>query len=196
METLDLHIKNMVCSRCSYIVEQELKAIGVTVLKIRLGHVTIQKPNDLPEGVIEDQLKNFEFEVLRQQDYIILEEIKLGALAYLQLVEKERNKECPEKPKPLSRYLSERIEKSYSFITSLFSRHENRTVEQYYILLRIERVKEMLDDGEFSLSRIASKLGYSSINHLSSQFKKITGLSVSEYKSRIGDIERQSLHKI
>lgn len=196
METLDLHIKNMVCSRCSYIVEQELKAIGVNVLKIRLGHVTIQKHNDLPEGVIEEQLKNFEFEVLRQQDEIILEEIKLGALAYLQLIETERNKECPEKPEPLSRYLSKRIEKSYSFITSLFSKHENRTVEQYYILLRIERVKELLDDGEFSLSRIASKLGYSSINHLSSQFKKVTGISVTEYKSRIGDVERQSLHKI
>lgn len=196
METLDLHIKNMVCSRCSYIVEQELKAIGVNVLKVRLGHVTIQKPDNLPEGVIEEQLKNFEFEVLRQQDEIILEEIKLGALAYLQLIEKERNKECPEKAEPLSRYLSERIEKSYSFITSLFSKHENRTVEQYYILLRIERVKEMLDDGEFSLSQIASKLGYSSINHLSSQFKKVTGISVTEYRSRIGDVERQSLHKI
>jgi YesN/AraC family two-component response regulator len=97
---------------------------------------------------------------------------------------------------PLIECLFRQVGKNYSFISKLFSKLENRTFEQYHIRLRIERVKEILDEGELNLGQIASKLGYSSVHYLSAQFKKVTGVSVTEYRKKAVDIERQSLHTI
>ncbi len=83
-----------------------------------------------------------------------------------------------------SDYLVERFNLSYQYLTSVFSKHENITLEKYIILLKVEKVKELLDQGEFTLSEIAFMMGYSSVQYLSSQFKNVVGISVSDYKKR------------
>ena len=195
MEVKRLHIKNMVCSRCIYLVEQELKALGVKVVDIKLGHATIKKPKQVQQKRIEQRLKKFDFEILESPDKVLVEQIKLATLEFLQFIEKENRKKSPQ-PVTLSEFLSKKLGKDYPYLSKAFSKLEGRTVERYYIRLRIERVKELLDDGQLTLRKIASKLGYSSVHYLSAQFKKITGMVVTEYKERINEVGRKSLHKV
>lgn len=195
MEVKRLHIKNMVCSRCIYLVEQELKALGVKIIDIKLGHATIKKTKQVPQKRIEQRLKKFDFEILESPDKVLLEQIKLATLDFLRFIERENKKKHPE-PVTLSEFLSKKLEKDYAYLSKAFSRLEGRTIEKYYIRLRIERVKELLDDGELTLRKIASKIGYSSVHYLSAQFKKVTGMAVTEYKERIDEIGRDSVHKI
>ena len=195
MEVIQLHIKNMVCSRCIYLVEQELKALGVKVVDVKLGHAFIRKSGKVSQKQIEQRLKKFDFEVLESPEEVLVEQIKLATLDFLRFIEKENRKKHPE-PVTLSEYLSKKVGKEYGFISKAFSRLEGRTVEKYYIRLRIERVKELLNDGQLSLRKISSKLGYSSVHYLSTQFKKVTGMLVTEYKERMNEVGRESLHKL
>lgn len=195
MEVMRLHIKNMVCSRCIYLVEQELRALGVKVVDIKLGHATIKKPEQVPQKRIEQRLKKFDFEILESPDKVLVEQIKLATLEFLQFVEKENKKKNPQQL-TLSEFLSKKVGKDYPYLSKAFSKLEGRTVERYYIRLRIERVKELLNDGQLTLRKIASKLGYSSVHYLSTQFKKVTGMAVTEYKERINEVGRESLHKV
>ena len=185
----------MVCSRCIYLVEQELKALGIKVVDVQLGQATIRNTKQVPQKQIEQKLKKFDFEILESPDKILVEEVKLATLEFLKFIEKENRKKCP-KPVTLSEFLSEKLEKDYAYLSKAFSRIEGRTVEKYYIRLRIERVKELLGNGQLTLRKIASKLGYSSVHYLSAQFKKVTGMLVTEYKERINEVGRDSLHKI
>jgi AraC family transcriptional regulator len=195
MEILELHIKNMICSRCSYIVEQELKALGVKVVEVRLGHAVVKKPAQVTQKCIEQRLKKFDFEVLVDPEKILVEQLKLAVHDFLRFIEKENRKKHPESV-TLSEYLSKKVGKEYAYLSKAFSRLEGRPIEKYYIRLRIERVKELLNDGQLTLKKIASKLGYSSVHYLSAQFKKVTGMVVTEYKERINEVGRKSLHKV
>lgn len=195
MKVTHLHIKNMVCSRCIYVVEQELKALGVNVVHIKLGHAFIRKPAKVPQKRIERRLKKFDFEILESPEEVLVEQIKLALLDFLRFTDKENREKYPE-PVTLSEFLSKKVGKDYGYLSRTFSRLEGRTIEKYHIRLRIERVKELLDDSQLSLRKITSKLGYSSVQHLSAQFKKVTGMNVTEYKERINEVGRESLHKI
>ena len=92
----------------------------------------------------------------------------------------------------ISKYLSKNLNLDYSYLSNLFSSVEGKTIEQYFIQQKIEKVKEFLVYDELTLSEIAYRLGYSSVAHLSNQFKKVTGLTPSHFKS-IGASKRQSL---
>ena len=180
----------MVCDRCIRTVRDELNGIGLNIDEVRLGVVHLNQPpseNQLDQA--GKVLKENGFELIRDKQTILAEQVKA---AIVKLVHHSEDSLAREN---LSEYLSHQFNISYKHLSGLFSEHENMTIEKYYIYQKIERAKELLEYGELNLSEIAYKLGYSSVQHFSSQFKKITGITPSHY-NRQSDIGRVSLDSI
>nr|WKN35894.1 helix-turn-helix domain-containing protein [Tunicatimonas sp. TK19036] len=178
--TTTLHIKNMVCPRCIMVVENELKALGAEVQAVKLGYAEVTLPEAITLHIVDNKLKEFGFELLYDADSILAEEAKTAVLAYLKHLEQEGKN-----AKKLSDFVSSEIGKNYNYLSKIFSKQTGHTLEKYYILLRVEKVKELLDYDQLNVSEIALQLGYSSVHYLSNQFKRITGLSISDYKKRL-----------
>ena len=180
----------MVCARCNRVVAEELQQLGYQVLSVTLGEAEISSPNnafDLEK--IKETLTANGFELLDDRKTQLIEQIKL---AIIELVHRQGEADLHINT---SDYLSDKIGLEYSYLSSLFSSHEGITIEKYLILQRIERVKELLVYNELSLKEIAYKLGYSSVAHLSNQFKKVTGLTPSYFKE-IKDNKRKTIDKV
>lgn len=175
-ELVELHIKNMVCPRCITVVGDTLENIGFTVHEVELGKAVVNDEPEISASAIDNQLQKHGFELLQGKDQQLIEQIKALLIQYVQELE-----ESEEMPK-LSDYLTEQLHQHYSSLSSSFSQSEDITLEKYLIHLKIERVKELLSYNELTLSEIAYKLKYSSVAHLSGQFKQITGMSVTDYK--------------
>ncbi len=174
---MKLYIKNMVCGRCKLAVEAIFAENGVKIVHIELGQVTIDE--QLPRPIldkIEQELHHIGFELIDDKKNQLIEKVKNT------LVDLVRS-ENPSPKSKLSEYLVEKTETDYFSLSKLFSEIEGTTIEQFYILHKIERVKELLVYNEFTLSEIAYQLGYSSVAHLSAQFKKVTGLTPSYFKN-------------
>lgn len=167
----------MVCDRCKMVVRAELEKAGLYPLTIDLGEVTLQ---DMPNaGMLESlnmALKHQGFELIDDKKSRIIEKIKTLIVDLI-----HHNKE--ELSSNLSTYLSAQLHHDYSYLSNLFSEVEGITIEKYYIAQKTEKVKELLMYDELSLSQIAFNLGYSSVAHLSAQFKKQTGLTPTFFKS-------------
>ena len=172
-----LYIKNMVCSRCVRVVREELSALGIEAINIKLGEVLLRK---LPENMNEviETLARSGFELLESKSAQTVEAIKAEII---DLIYRDKLEELQVN---LSQYLSEKLGKDYSTLSKLFSDVESTTIEQFFIIHKIERVKEFIVYDELNLSEIAYRLGYSSVQHLSNQFKKTTGLSPSHFKKK------------
>lgn len=186
-----LIIKNMVCNRCIKVVKEELENLGFSVLNISLGEAEINRePDENDRKDIKEVLEENGFELIEDKRAKTIEDIKRTVLELVRNDE-ERN--------PINLNYSEILVKSlgmeYHYISNLFSSVENITIEQYIILQKIERAKEFLKYGELTLSEIAYKLGYSSVQHLSNQFKKITGMTASQFKSMTENL-RKPLDKV
>jgi AraC-like DNA-binding protein len=173
-----IFIKNMVCSRCVMVVRQELENQGLHPLKVNLGEASISESN-----LSEDQLKkldagliNLGFERIDDRKARIIESIKNKII---QVIHHSDNVDLKVN---WSSLLSEEVHYEYNYLSNLFSSVEGITLEQYIIRQKIEKVKELLFYDEQTLSQIASRLGYSSVAHLSAQFKKVTGFTPSEMK--------------
>ncbi|HET7000770.1 MAG TPA: AraC family transcriptional regulator [Puia sp.] len=175
---MPLYIKNMVCDRCILVVRQELDKLGMGYKNIQLGEVELSE-NISPEKINEfkDHLHILGFELLDDRKSTLVEKIKSAIIQLIQGTEVEILN------KKLSVLLSEKLDLDYHYISGLFSSLEGMTIEKYVILQRIEKAKELLMYAELTLSEIADKLGYSSVQHLSQQFKKTTGLTPSHFKS-------------
>jgi len=186
---MKLHIKNMVCNRCKMVVKAELEKLGFKPLLVELGEVTLAK-NITPEDKIRisDGLNHFGFELLEDKKTQIAEQVKT---AIVNLVHYTRE---PLKIN-LSAYLSDQLKQEYGSLSGIFSEVENQTIEKYFIAQKIEKAKEMLTYGELTLSEIAYQLNYSSVAHLSAQFKKVTGITPSAYKAGSAD-SRKTLDEI
>jgi AraC-like DNA-binding protein len=189
METL--YIKNMVCDRCRMSVQQILEKMNVPYRRVDLGEV------ELADEPTEKFLKEFRqiitplgFELIEDKSSRTISKIKS---AVIDLVRGKAS--AGAKKMKLSTYLSDVVGKDYHTLSSLFSGVEGVTIEQFYINQKIEYVKELLAYDELSLSEIAYKLQYSSVQHLSNQFKKITGLTPSHFKS-IGHSRRTPIDKV
>ncbi len=173
---MKLYIKNMVCSRCKMVVKSELEKLGLRPLAVDLGEVEIAA--DL-EGYqrqdVHAALQKFGFALLDDKKSVIIERVKN---LIVDLVQNKNN----QLKTNLSDYLSRELNHDYTYITNLFTQVEGTTIEQYFIAQKIERVKELLVYDEMSLSEISYQLNYSSVSHLSKQFKKVTGLTPSHYK--------------
>lgn len=173
---MKLHIRNMVCNRCKMVVTAELEKMGYHPTEVELGEVVLERDiSDTEKAKINDHLQAFGFEVIDDRRSQLIEKIKTLIVALVH----ERSNELNTN---LSDYLSNALHHDYSYLTNLFSEVEGSTNEKYYIAQRIERVKELLVYDELTLSEIAYQLNYSSVAHLSNQFKKVTGLTPSHFK--------------
>ncbi len=172
------YLKSMVCNSCIKTVRKLLEDYQIEIQKINLGEVTvILFNNQITEHQIEETFIENGFDILKNKDDILIEQIKI---AIIELVHKSNYMNSIIRN---SDYLVEKLGYSYQYLSAVFSKKENRTLENFIILHRIEKVKEMLSYKDLSLSEIAFEMGYSSVQYLSSQFKKITGISVNEYKN-------------
>jgi AraC family transcriptional regulator len=175
---LELFIKNMVCNRCIIAVRQELLNNGIAPISIDLGVVRLTDEIDqnLRDKLARD-LKASGFELLEDAKSKLVDQIKtfiINKIHHVDFVEMASN---------WSQLISTELNHEYKFLSSLFSSVEKTTIEQYIIRQKVERVKELLLYDELSLSEISYRLGYSSVQHLSQQFKKITGTTPSQYKA-------------
>lgn len=186
---MDIYIKHMVCDRCIFVVKQELEKLGFTPVAISLGKVQFDKDLTAEDiGRIRTDLESFGFELINDKKVRFTEEVKH---AIIELVSQEGNG----RKINLSDYLSRKLHFEYSHISNIFSDIENVTIEQYYIAQKVEKVKEMLVYDEYTLTEIADKMNYSSVAYLSSQFKRITGFTPTQFKDIKGN-KRKSIDKI
>lgn len=178
----------MVCDRCIMSVRSVLNELGYEVNSVALGKADIsEEPSDSELVQISRQLSEKGFELIVGREKALLEEIKTTIIAYLKHIEEQENS------KKLSAFLENELGYNYSYLSKYFSDHAGQTIEKHIINLKIERVKELLTYQELTLSEIAWKLNYSSVQYLSNQFKKITGETVSSFRTHIEKAGRQSL---
>lgn len=183
-----LYIKNMVCDRCIKVVKDELEKIGLTVNNIILGEAEIENPNRIDKATIAHTLESSGFELLEDKNIRLVERIKTFIIELI-----HRNSQ--EIQTNFSILISQELGKDYHYLSTLFSSIENITIEKFIILQKIEKVKELLIYDELTLSEISYKLGYSSVAHLSSQFKQVTGFTPSNFK-KLKSKPRNSLDKV
>ncbi len=190
-QTTVLHIKNMVCNRCIKVVVEELEKLLLDVRSITLGEVIVA--GDVSSAQHENVRRVLAangFELIEDKKVRTIERIKLAILKLIRSGELEKGFEGK-----YSEYLAKEIGQEYSSLSGLFSSRESITIEHYIILQKIERAKELLKYHELTLSEISYKLGYSSVAHLSGQFKKITGMTPTRFK-KIMQNTRLPLDKI
>ena len=171
MEEKKIYIKNMVCRRCIMTVSDIFVNNGVTPVSVNLGTVVV------PGALAEETKRKIrhELEVIDDKRMRVIEQIRVGVIEYV------RHPEYQEKAK-LSAYLQDVCHREYSALSKLFTEMKGVSIEKYYLAQRIELVKELLAYDEMTVSEIADKLRYSSVAHLSAQFKAQTGLSPTQFK--------------
>ncbi|MGZ5134478.1 MAG: helix-turn-helix domain-containing protein [Flavitalea sp.] len=173
---MKLYIKNMVCIRCKMVVKQELSKLGLHFAAIELGEV------EVPETISKEQHDQFKvallksgLELMDDKKSILIQKIKNV------IIELVHYSEEPLSIK-FSEFLSRQLNHDYTYLANLFSEVQGITIEKFLIAHKIERVKELLVYNELSLTEIAYLMHYSSVAHLSNQFKKVTGLTPSHFK--------------
>ncbi|NOT74276.1 MAG: AraC family transcriptional regulator [Cyclobacteriaceae bacterium] len=185
-----LYIKNMVCDRCKSAVKKELEKHRIEYSSLELGEVGMKElPSRNSLQSFSSSLQELGFELLEDKSARTVNQIKKTIIGWV------RDEESKNKRLKFSSYLSETLHKDYGSLSNLFSTIEGTTIEHYLILQKIERVKELLVYAELSLGEIADQLSYSSVQHLSNQFKKITGLTPGYFK-KIGAEKRVPLDKV
>ncbi len=185
---MNLYIKNMVCLRCIKAVEQLINDLPAEIIDIYLGHVLLKEPiSEAQRSVLAEQLQQLGFELLDNNLKQQIDKIKTIIIDHIHYKEDEKF--------PFAEILSTELKREYSMISKLFSQTEGITIEQYVILQKIEKVKELIAYREMNLNEISFKLGYSSTAHLSAQFKKVTGLTPSQFKAQ-GAHLRKPIDKI
>ena len=179
LKTNLLHIKNMVCPRCVEAVENLLERAGYQPKAVRLGVAELDEATPADPDTVAPLLSAAGFELLRGRAEQLTEQIKTVLAEYLEHLRTARS------PLTTSAFLTERFAATYSHLSKVFSRTAHLTIEKYLIRLKIERVKEMLTYDELTLTQIADRMRYSSGQHLSNQFKQVTGYSVSEFRQLV-----------
>jgi AraC family transcriptional regulator len=167
----------MVCNCCMRIIRQELEKLPVTIIHLGLGEATLSFDVDkITLITVAEILEKEGFPMVVDKEKILVEQIKT---AVVELIHFASNKSSIIRN---SDYLVEKLGASYQTLSTVFSKHEGLTLEKFIIMHKIEKVKELLDYNELTLSEIAYDMGYSSVQYLSTVFKSVTGISVTEYK--------------
>lgn len=175
---MKLIIRNMVCDRCKAAVTRVLRNSGVEAKHVDLGEVELTgEPAEDRLEAARSALSAEGFELVDGREAVLIARIKA---AVVKLVHHANELHGRVK---LSEHLSASLHKEYSGLSALFSQVEGITIEQYFLLQRLERVKELIKYDELSLSEIADRTGFSSVAHLSGQFKKLTGMTPSAFKA-------------
>lgn len=179
----------MVCARCILVVKTELNKLGIFPESVELGEITLQENlGEDKKKELNDVLLSLGFSLIDDKRSRLIEQVKT---LIIELVHKNNN----QLKTKLSEYISSKMHHDYTYISNLFSEVTGTSIEKYVIAQKIERVKELLVYDELNLSEIAFSLNYSSVAHLSSQFKKVTGLTPSHYK-QIKEKKRKSLDEV
>lgn len=183
---MTLYIKNMVCNRCKMVVRSELEQLGLRPLSVELGEVVLEHPlSETEKTHLNQRFRELGFELIDDKKSRIIERVKNLVVELVHHSEEQLHVN-------VSDYLTRFIPLEYNYLSNLFSEVEGTTIEKFYISQRIERVKELLVYDELSLSEIADRMGYSSVAYLSTQFKKVVGLTPSHFKN-VGVTRRKSI---
>ena len=179
-------IKNMVCNRCISAVEQLFSALQIPVQEVKLGEVLLEKELKLKEiSQLKQELSKVGFELIETRSEKLIEDIKRITIEYL-------NSDYIQNKIPLSLFLTQYLSYDYSYLSDLFSKKEHKTIEQFFIFQRIEKVKALIQLNQYTFSEIAFQVGFSSVHHMSSQFKKVTQMTPSAFKT----LERKPMRAI
>ncbi len=184
-----IYIKYMVSLRCKLVVKEELKKLGMHYINVDLGTVEILEDiNQIQKQELKKNLLKYGLELLDDRRNILIERIKSLIIEMIHYSD--------ELPKVnYSEYISEQLGYDYTYLSNIFSEVKGITIQQFIIIHKIERVKELLLYDEINLTEISYQLHYSSVAHLSNQFKKITGLTPSYYK-KIKKMRRRNLEDL
>jgi AraC-like DNA-binding protein len=173
---MKIYIKNMVCQRCKMVVKSELEKLDIQFRTIELGVIeTTDNVSEEKLKLFDNNLRKFELELIENKQDILAEKIKNEIIGLIHYSDDELKIN-------LSDYLSEKLNYQYTYLANTFSKVKGTSIEKFFITHKIERVKELLVYNELSLKEISFVTRYSSVSHLSNQFKKITGLAPSQFK--------------
>jgi AraC-like DNA-binding protein len=169
------HVKNMVCQRCILIVKNILASLEIEA-NVALGRIGLDKKLERSrEHRLIENLRSVGLEIIEGRINGMIEDVKRSVRDYQALgIDAQQFK--------LSSFVASRMPYDFGYLSDLFSKVEGITIERYFLLQRMEKVKELMSYDQLSLSEIAFETGFSSVHHLSAQFKKITGLTPSQYK--------------
>lgn len=165
----------MVCQRCVRVVKEELEKAGFHPVEVVLGSVVLKEETPDMQALAK-VLKDNGFELLEEKPARLINEIKKFVVSYI------RSGKLQIPSTKFSRLLEMEFHKDYGYLSQLFSQAENTTLEKYVIAQKVEQIKEWLVYDELTVSEMSYRLGYSSVAHLSNQFKQVTGFSPSEFK--------------
>jgi AraC-like DNA-binding protein len=173
---MKLYIKNMVCQRCIFVVKSELEKLGFDYIVVEMGEIQFAH-SITPEAKVElaKHLEVFGFEILNDTNSKTIEQIKR---ILIDLIQNKNN----DLDTTISDYLQKKVHQDYSKLSNLFSQIEGISIEKYFINLKVEKIKELIIYDELSFSEIANYLNYSSVSHLSHQFKNTTGFSPTYFR--------------
>lgn len=170
----ELLIKDMVCQHCVRAVDKMLREHGYSGVRVELGKATIDDDiSETERNELGRELRELGFELLIDPDEQLVEKAKILVMHHV--------REEQGRPHNLSECIEKKLSVSYDTVSRIFSQREGRTLEKYHIAQKIERVKELLQHGQYTLSEIADMVDYSSVAHLSRQFKTVTGMTPTEY---------------
>ncbi|TRX16654.1 helix-turn-helix domain-containing protein [Flavobacterium franklandianum] len=179
----------MVSNRCKMAVKEELKNLGLHYILVDLGEVDIMENISMEKrALLKANLLQSGLELMDDKKAMMIEKIKTIIIEMV-----HHSNEIIKVN--FSDYLSEKMNHDYTYLSNLFSEVQGTTIEQYIISHKIERIKELIIYGEHNITEIAWKMGYSSVAHLSSQFKKVTGLTPSHFK-QLKDKRRSPIEEI
>jgi len=186
---LKLYIKYMVSNRCKIMVKDELKKLGLHFMVVDLGEVEIMENiSDEQREQLKSALVESGLELMDDKRAILIEKIKNV------IIEMVHHSDELIKIN-FSDYLSEKLHHDYTYLANLFSEVQGTTIAQFLISHKVERIKELIIYDELNISEIAWKMNYSSVAHLSNQFKKVTGLSPSHFK-QLKDKRRSPIEEV
>ncbi len=176
LQLMEIGVKNMVCDRCVMVVADIMRRMGYPDARVTMGSVSVDNTlSDKEFERLDGMLVAAGFELLRDRESSLVDSVKREVILFA------RNPEVNCRMK-LSAYLAKRIGIDYRTLGKLFAGHENRTIERYYIAQKVEYVKELLAYGNMTVSEIADMTGYSSVAHLSRQFRDETGITPTQYR--------------
>jgi len=167
----------MVSNRCKITVKDELKKLGLHFILVDLGEVEIMETITAEQRQqLKTALLNSGLELMEDKKAVLIEKIKNVIIEMVHHTDEVITIN-------LSIYLAEKLQHNYTYLANLFSEVQGTTIEQFIIRHKVERIKELIIYGELNITEIAEKMNYSSVAHLSTQFKKITGLTPSHFKN-------------
>lgn len=184
---MKVKVKNMVCDRCKTVLRNEFSNTTISIEKIILGEIIFSEEAESEMNTIRETLTRNGFEIIEDPESLLVADVKMNL--------QQEIKEYGSLRDTLSNFLAKKLNKDYSIISKSFSRNQEITIEKYFIKLKVEKVKELIQMKNKTFLEIAYELNYKNSSYLAKQFKSITGMSMTEYRN-IENWNRKPLDQI